>query len=74
MDKVTNKAVKPSTLLAAAAPKKGLKTDTLPSGTATRAAAKLKPTDPSLAKFNLRNLNLSKNADDLKYQIQVLIA
>ena len=71
MDKVSTKAVKTSALLANAAPKKGTKTDTLPAGTSTRAAAKLKPTDPSMAKFNLRNLNMSKNVDDLKYQIQV---
>ena len=71
MDKVSSKAVKTSALLANAAPKKGTKTDTLPPGTSTRAAAKLKPTDPSMAKFNLRNLNMSKNVDDLKYQIQV---
>ena len=71
MDKATSKAVKPATLLAAAAPKKGLKTDALPAGTSTRAAAKLKPSDPSMAKFNLRNLNLVKNVDDLKYQVQV---
>ena len=73
MDKVTSKSVKSAALLANAAPKKGTKTDTLPAGTSTRAASKLKPTDPSMAKFNLRNLNMSKNVDDLKYQIQVTL-
>ena len=73
MDKASTKAVKTSKLLANAAPKKGTKTDSLPSGTTTRAAKKLKPSDPNVAKFNLRNLNLVKDEDDLKYQTQVLI-
>lgn len=71
MDKVTKKSVKPATLLAKAAPKRGVKLDNLPAGTTTRAAAKLKPSDPTMAKFNLRNLNLVKDVDDLKYMIQV---
>ena len=71
MDKITKKSVNPSKLLAGAAARKGVKTDALPAGTATRASAKLKPSNPMVAKFNLRNLNMAKDENDLKYQIQV---
>ena len=71
MDKAAAKSIQAAKLLATAAPKKGVKSDALPDGTKTRAASKLKPSDPSMAKFNLKNLNAVKTETDLKYQIQV---
>ena len=69
---MTKKSVNPAKLLAGAAARKGVKTDELPVGTSTRAADKLKPSNPAMAKFNLRNLNMAKDENDLKYQIQVI--
>ena len=74
MDEASDKAVKAHKILARSAAKKGVKSTEAPTGTTTRAAAKLKPTDPALAKFNLKNLSLAKSEDDLKYQLQEMVA
>ena len=73
LDAASDKAVKATKILAKSAIKKGVKNQGQIEGTTTRAATKLKPVDPAMAKFTLRNFGLAKSEDEMKFQLQELV-
>ena len=74
MEEASDKAIKAHKILARSAAKKGVKSSEPSPGTTTRAASKLKPLSSATAKFTLKNLSSAKTEDELKYQLQEMIA